>query len=135
MKLLHAYDYYFYRIYRWSCFVNKSLHGGPAYHSLVTVIMMTLALALNISCLIIAYFDLYDRPVPVPSNIVILVAVVFILTANYLYFVATQRYKVVVSRYHRESHSAIKYGLVGTFFYFLLSVVLFFVAVLTSVHG
>lgn len=135
MKLLQAYDFYFYRLYCWSCLVNKRMHGGTAYNSLVAVIMMTLALWLNISFLIMLCLYISNRKLPNLSNTVIVGSVIFIWIVNYLYFVAARRYKLIISHYHHESRNSIRYGLVGTFVYFLLSVVLFFVAVLTSVPG
>jgi hypothetical protein len=127
MRPLLAYDYLFYKLYRWSNYLYR--YDGAAFNSFHSTLKISLLLFMNVLSFFYFLQAVFDhRQINVPARIIYVGLGLALFLANYFYFIRRRRYLAIVAQFRAESNRMAKLSTTLVFAYFFCSFVLFIVS-------
>lgn len=99
MNIINAYEYFFYKLYRWSIKVN----GEEYYNKYSASIMVSVVLVLNVFTALVIIDVLMNIEMPeIPKAVGVVIALTCGIL-NYFYFSSNDRCLRILNRYKNES--------------------------------
>lgn len=130
--IVKAYEYLFYKLYRWS----EKVNGKDDYHTYLTSMMVSFVLMVNIvtipviTNILTGYFIRF----PYVSKYVLGVVALGFAALNYVYFNYKKRYLKILNHYRNESRSDEKKGNIVIVAYVIGSPILLFTSWFLAIY-
>lgn len=97
LKLMRAYRYVYYKLYRWSEKVNP----GEFYHEISAVVMISVTIGMNLLVMLIPILLTFNLKWPEGKGVPLLLAGI-IGVANYFIFIRRERHKKIIKEFYKE---------------------------------
>jgi len=133
MTLRLIYEFFFYRFYRWSDFVNRSLNLSTYAIMQNALLMISLVWIFNISSVLYIISALTGFIFQASALLYVVCFCTLMIFVNHFYFIKSKRYINIISHFERrETKKMDKMYLIFTLIYMVLSLIILFI---TMVHS
>lgn len=135
MTLRLIYEFFFYRFYRWSEFVNRNLNLSTYAVMQNALLMISLVWIFNISSVLYIISALTGFIFPAYVLLYVGGFCTLMIFVNHFYFIKSKRYIKIISYFEkREIKKISKMYLICTLIYMILSLIILFITMAYSAH-